>query len=156
MYIRTYLCVCIIHTYMYSCIIQCMYVYSITTLQVRTCTCTYLYNTCILCSDHLIVYPITHEIVCISQLLLNHEIVHVLNLSHLLLNHEIVYVSYYLLASDFIFAEGHLFNPALFTGEQPPCWKMVEEYLELARRHTPSLSFVRGHIFKLWLHVLVV
>jgi tRNA-dihydrouridine synthase 1 len=50
-------------------------------------------------------------------------------------------------------AEGNLFNPALFSGEQPPAWRMAEEYLELARRHTPPLSFIRGHVFKLWLHV---
>lgn len=53
------------------------------------------------------------------------------------------------------YVEGNLFNPALFTGEQPPCWRMAEEYLQLARVHTPPLSHIRGHIFKLWIHVWV-
>ncbi|XP_053472500.1 tRNA-dihydrouridine(16/17) synthase [NAD(P)(+)]-like [Ictalurus furcatus] len=54
-------------------------------------------------------------------------------------------------------AEGNLHNPALFEGRNPPVWEMVEEYLEVVKKHTPStLSHVRAHLFKLWHHTLQI
>eukprot|EP01099_Mayorella_cantabrigiensis_P001875 TRINITY_DN1820_c0_g4_i1.p1 TRINITY_DN1820_c0_g4~~TRINITY_DN1820_c0_g4_i1.p1 ORF type:complete len:357 (+),score=55.99 TRINITY_DN1820_c0_g4_i1:72-1142(+) len=53
-------------------------------------------------------------------------------------------------------AEGNLFNPALFSGLQPHCWKMAEEYLELCRQYETPTSFVRPHIFKIFRPALVV
>lgn len=50
-------------------------------------------------------------------------------------------------------AEGNLYNPTIFTGEQPPCWRVAEEYLSLAKTYSAPMSAVRGHMFKLWLHV---
>lgn len=47
-------------------------------------------------------------------------------------------------------AEGHLYNPAIFEGRHPRVVDMVEEYLELVRVHPTHVSFVRGHLFKLY------
>ncbi|XP_046721916.1 tRNA-dihydrouridine(16/17) synthase [NAD(P)(+)]-like isoform X1 [Silurus meridionalis] len=53
--------------------------------------------------------------------------------------------------------EGNLHNPALFEGRNPPVWEMVEEYLGVVKKHTPStLSHVRAHLFKLWHHTLQI
>ncbi|XP_003385465.3 PREDICTED: tRNA-dihydrouridine(16/17) synthase [NAD(P)(+)]-like [Amphimedon queenslandica] len=51
-------------------------------------------------------------------------------------------------------AEGNLFNPGLFHGEQLACWSAVDEYLSWVKLYPPSISIVRGHLFKLWHHVL--
>ena len=48
------------------------------------------------------------------------------------------------------FAEGNLSNPALFSGQQPPVWQVTDEYLELVDKYSCPLSFVRGHLFRLW------
>lgn len=50
--------------------------------------------------------------------------------------------------------EGILTNPALFSGEELPCWQVADEYLELVRQYPCALSCVRGHLFKIWMHGL--
>ena len=60
------------------------------------------------------------------------------------------------ICQSFYLSEGNLYNPALFTGRQPPCWTMVEEYLKWVKIYPPPISFVRGHLFKLWHHMLVL
>ncbi|CAH8869819.1 unnamed protein product [Trichobilharzia szidati] len=46
-------------------------------------------------------------------------------------------------------AEGHLHNPALFSGHQPSVFTMCFEYLEFVEKYPTSLQIIRGHIFKL-------
>ncbi|KAJ3230319.1 tRNA-dihydrouridine(16/17) synthase [NAD(P)(+)]-like protein [Chytriomyces hyalinus] len=49
-------------------------------------------------------------------------------------------------------AEGNLYNPALFTGELPPCWKMAEEYMQICKEHPNSADIgpMRAHLFKIF------
>lgn len=47
-------------------------------------------------------------------------------------------------------AEGHLYNPAIFEGHHPRVVDMVKEYLELVHLYPTHVSFVRGHLFKLY------
>ncbi|XP_055948398.1 uncharacterized protein LOC129981548 [Argiope bruennichi] len=46
-------------------------------------------------------------------------------------------------------AEALLHNPALFSGKNPPVWKVVEEYLQLADKYSTPIRCVRCHLFKI-------
>jgi len=51
-------------------------------------------------------------------------------------------------------AEGALYNPAIFTGKQPPAWEMADMYLDYVSRYPAALGIVRGHLFRIWHHCL--
>ena len=54
-------------------------------------------------------------------------------------------------ADGVMIAEGNLYNPAIFSGQNFPTWQMAEEYLELCRETSfHHVGMIRGHLFKIY------
>ena len=51
-------------------------------------------------------------------------------------------------------AEGHLYNPALFTPQLKYIHELVDEYLSICETTPTPMSIIRGHLFKLYRPVI--
>lgn len=50
-------------------------------------------------------------------------------------------------------AEGNLQNPFLYESVSPTTWDVANEYLDLVEQYPCPMSFVRGHLFKIFHHL---